>query len=258
VTSPEPIAGLEDELAELDFFLRNRLLDDARELLASLAEAHPCHPQLAERSEELERLAAEPPAVATQQPAPPRVPPPAPTHPTSPTPTPAPAPPARRPSLGGGDYLYSVEDVFGRFKAQIEQTVGADDAATHYDLGIAYREMGLLADAAREFETALAGGGKGRELDCLTMIGLCRLDGGDAPGAVEAYRGALRVGSLRPDAEREVQYQLAKAYEAAGDREAALYYLQRVLEVDGAYRDARAVVARLGGGPGRLPPDDRR
>ena len=237
--------GIEDELAEVDFFLQQGLLDDARALLSDLLAAYPAHPMLGERLEALAAAEARPAAEDAALEAPPAesaaVRPPAP-------PRPAPG--------GGADYLYSVEDVFGRFKQQVAETIDPADAATHYDLGIAYKEMGLLDDALRELEVALAAGGRSRELDCLTMIGLCRMEKGDPGGAVEAYRRALRSGAVPPDALTAVQYQLASAYAEAGDREAALHYLHRVLQGDAGYRDARAMVARLGGGPGRPPAGD--
>ncbi len=46
----------------------------------------------------------------------------------------------------------SVESVFEQFKAGVAAQVSESDAATHYDLGVAYKEMGLFTDAISEFE----------------------------------------------------------------------------------------------------------
>ena len=54
-------------------------------------------------------------------------------------------------------FQYSVEDVFSQFKRGVAETVKAEDSETHYDLGIAYKEMGLLDDALHEFEVAMSG-----------------------------------------------------------------------------------------------------
>jgi len=48
-----------------------------------------------------------------------------------------------------------VDAVFAQFKSaafrsQVEET----DSATHYDLGVAYKEMGLVSDALKEFSLA--------------------------------------------------------------------------------------------------------
>ncbi|MFL5270743.1 MAG: tetratricopeptide repeat protein, partial [Anaeromyxobacteraceae bacterium] len=242
---------LADELQEADFLIEQGLLDDAREALTALATFHPGHAKLAAKLAELAQRAAAPPA-----------PPPA-----------TQAAPAAEdegfdiarelaeelgatPSSSNDEFQYSVEDVFSQFKRGIAETVKPEDADTHYDLGIAYKEMGLLDDAVHEFEVALSGKGRKKEVDCLTMIGLCRMERGDGPGAVEAFRRAMRSDYLTPEAARAVHYELGAAYAAAGDGESALHYLHKVLKVDPRFRDAKAFVARLGGGPGRPPPGD--
>jgi tetratricopeptide (TPR) repeat protein len=156
--------------------------------------------------------------------------------------------------ISGGDY--SVEDVFSQFKKQVEQTVQAQDADTHYDLGIAYKEMGLLDDAIHEFEIALSSQERRKELDGLTMIGVCRMEKGDARGAIESFQRALGSDRLTAQATRALHYELGAAYAAAGEREHALHFLHEVLAADPGYRDARALADRLGGGPGRVPPPE--
>ncbi|HET6922990.1 MAG TPA: tetratricopeptide repeat protein, partial [Anaeromyxobacteraceae bacterium] len=153
------------------------------------------------------------------------------------------------------DFQYSVEDVFSQFKKGVAETVKPEDTETHYDLGIAYKEMGLLDDAIHEFEVALTGHSKKKEVDCLSMIGLCHGSRGDHRAAVEVFRRALRSGALTADSAKAIHYELAAAHEALGQAEQALWYLQKIAKVDPGYRDAGAATARLGGGPGRPPVD---
>ena len=94
----------------------------------------------------------------------------------------------------------SLEDIFREFKKGVEQQLSAEDYETHYNLGIAYKEMGLLDDALHEFEVALSGKGRKKEIDCLTMIGVCHLEKGEPAAAVEAYQRALRSDYLTPEA----------------------------------------------------------
>ncbi|HZZ85694.1 MAG TPA: tetratricopeptide repeat protein [Anaeromyxobacteraceae bacterium] len=151
------------------------------------------------------------------------------------------------------EFQYSVADVFSQFKKGVEQTVRPEDGQTHYDLGIAYKEMGLLDDAVQEFETALAAGGGKKDLDCLTMVGLCRMAQEEPFQAVDAFSRALRAEGLNVDSAKALHYELGLAYEAAGDPEAALFFLQKIIRLDPRYRDVGRAVARLGGGPGRSP-----
>ena len=71
------------------------------------------------------------------------------------------------------DLQYSVEEVFSEFKKGLEKVVHRGDVDTHYDLGIAYKEMGLLDDGLRMLEVARQGcQGLPKEVDCLTMVAL--------------------------------------------------------------------------------------
>jgi tetratricopeptide (TPR) repeat protein len=255
-----PQERIEEELQELDFFLEQDLRDEAREALQRLLHAHPQDPRLLQRRAALERRSAPVPASA-----------PAPQVRRPSPPVPAPTAPAAesfdigrelaeelgpQPSGPPEDFQYSVEDVFDQFKKAVAQSVGAEDSDTHYDLGIAYKEMGLLDDALHEFEVALAGNGRKKEIDCLTMIGICRLEKGEPGAAVEAYQRALRSGDLTPEAARAIHYELAGALEASGDRASALQSIQKVLKADPGYRDAKAIAARLTAAP--VPPGPKK
>lgn len=48
-----------------------------------------------------------------------------------------------------------VEDVFAEFKKSLPNIASPEDVDTHVDLAVAFREMGLLADAFAEFALAL-------------------------------------------------------------------------------------------------------
>ncbi len=243
---PPPAARADpEELEEVEFFVQQGLLGEAREALQALEAAHPGDARVAACRAALER------AAETAAPAP-----------AAPAPSAAaaiadesfdiarelaeelgaaPATPA-----ADEEFQYTVEDIFDQFKKGIAQTVKPEDADTHYDLGIAYKEMGLLDDALHEFEVALAGKGRKKEVDCLSMIAVCLMEKGDAAGAVQAYQRALHADHLTTDAARALHYEIAGAYEASGDRASAQQFLQKVLKIDPSYRDAQAMSARLG------------
>ncbi|HEX9290957.1 MAG TPA: tetratricopeptide repeat protein, partial [Anaeromyxobacteraceae bacterium] len=254
---PLPAAGvddeedLDDEIEEADFLIQQGLFEDARDALENLLAFYPGHAKIEAKRAELRRRAAPPPATAPAAPA-------APADESFDIAREladelgsAPAAPAL-----DEEFQYSVEDVFDQFKKGVAQTVKAEDSDTHYDLGIAYKEMGLLDDALHEFEVALVGKGRKKEVDCLSMIALCKTEKGDTAGAVQAYQRALRSSQLTADSARAVHYELAGAYEATGDAPSALHFLHKVLQGDPAYRDAKKSLARLGGGRGRPPPGE--
>ncbi len=270
-SAPKPAAAehvdLSDETEEADFFVQQGLFGEARQALENLLAFYPDHPALRAKLADVERRASA--AAEVKEP---------------PAPAPEPAAPddveaadvgadssfdiareladeigsgaAEAESVDDDDFQYSVEDVFSQFKKGVEQTVKPEDTATHYDLGIAYKEMGLVDDALNEFETALRGSDRKREVDCLSMIGLCRMEKEEPKAAVEVFRRALSSDRLTKDAAKSIHYDLAAAYEAVGDKEAALYYFQKVAKADPAFRDAASRVSGLGGGAGK-PPSER-
>ena len=134
-----------------------------------------------------------------------------------------------------------VDQVFEKFRAGIRSQVSENDSATHYDLGVAYKEMGLIPDALNEFE--LAARDPARECNCFAMIGMVYLEQGQLDRAVEAYVRALRAVDKTVEQEMNVYYDLGVVYEMKGKSQDALYYFQKIARRDPGYRD---VSERLG------------
>jgi tetratricopeptide (TPR) repeat protein len=244
----EAAPDLSPELAEIDFFVQQGLEAEAREALAGLVALHPGHPALLERQRALAapRPPPRPPAIAEEEEG---------TFDL-----------AREladelegfdePAPEAAEGAYPVANVLDAYRGGIQTHVAVEDGATHFDLGIAYKEMGLLDDAIHEFEVARESQPPKPAVDCFTMIGLCRFEKEDLPGAVEAFRRALAAGDAQPEAARALHYELGRAHEALGDAEGALWYFQKVVRADPRFRDARARVEALGSGPGRPPAGD--
>jgi tetratricopeptide (TPR) repeat protein len=83
--------------------------------------------------------------------------------------------------------------VFDAFKKGVSETLTAGDHEAHFDLGIAYKEMGLLDDAIQEFRASMVH--PPRVIECLHLIGLCALDGGQPDLAAAERCRPLRAGS---------------------------------------------------------------
>jgi tetratricopeptide (TPR) repeat protein len=149
----------------------------------------------------------------------------------------------------GADGEESLEDVFEAFKRQVEDEVGSEDYRTHYDLGIAYKEMGLLDDALKEFEIATASTELFRE--ACSMLALCQRQRGEVGEAVQWYRKALDAPGGTPEELQGLRYDLAEALVQQGDDAGALDIFRNILDSDPAYRDVQSRVtelrARIGG-----------
>jgi pilus assembly protein FimV len=235
-----------EECEEARFFLEQGLLEDAREILETVLIAYPGHSVAQELLARTEReinhrsdpgvleippegkdafdlaaeLASELGEVADEQ--------------------------TTDGDSAADDFQYSVDDVFAEFKRGLEKVVRPEDVDTHYDLGIAYREMGLMEDAIGEFIIARQGCvGKKKEIDCLTMIALLQKGKGDVAGAIESYKRALMSEHAVGEVEKALEFELGAAWEDLGNAGKALYHYARVAKLDAQYRDVATIVSSL-------------
>ncbi|HEX9161989.1 MAG TPA: tetratricopeptide repeat protein, partial [Thermoanaerobaculia bacterium] len=89
----------------------------------------------------------------------------------------------------------SLEEIFKEFKKGVEQQLDSEDYDTHYNLGIAYKEMGLIDEAIAEFQ--LASKDPGRAVECCSMLGLCFLEKGMPQLAIKWYRKGLETRDIK-------------------------------------------------------------
>ncbi|HEX7450994.1 MAG TPA: tetratricopeptide repeat protein [Polyangiaceae bacterium] len=136
-----------------------------------------------------------------------------------------------------------VDQVFEKFRAGIRSQVSENDSATHYDLGVAYKEMGLIADAIHEFE--LAARDAQRECNCFAMIGMVYLEQNQLDRAAESYVRALSAANKTVEQEMNLYYDLGTVYEMKGKSQDALYYFQKIARRDPGYRDIAERISGL-------------
>jgi tetratricopeptide (TPR) repeat protein len=109
------------------------------------------------------------------------------------------------------------------------------DARSHYDLGVAFRDMGLMDEAVREFQLAAHGDAlRGRAFE---MIGRCHLERGHAELAVNCFRRGLEA-ETSAEHVRSLRYYLARALEDAGEAPAARVEYERLVAEDASFLDA--------------------
>jgi len=120
-------------------------------------------------------------------------------------------------------------------KVMLEKPVDEGDADTHYDLGLAYKEMGLYDEAVKAFEKVLRS--PDREVQCRVMIGMCHREQGNTSEAINQYKAGLHA---QPSEREQISlyYEIAVTYESIGDDAEALYYFDTVAKRDPAFADA--------------------
>ncbi|MEA3363983.1 MAG: hypothetical protein U9Q61_12045 [Thermodesulfobacteriota bacterium] len=129
------------------------------------------------------------------------------------------------------------------FKTDVDEQIAADDMESHYNLGIAYREMGLLDDAISEFEKAEQE--PARYVDCQTLKGLSFSDKGDFNNAEVMFQQALDSPQLEDIQRLNLGYELGLLYERAERSNDALSSYQDVFSQDNNYRDVRDKISLL-------------
>jgi tetratricopeptide (TPR) repeat protein len=137
---------------------------------------------------------------------------------------------------------FGFDEVFRDFKKGIQQQIGEEDADAHYDLAIAYKEMGLLEDALRELAIVQRQGS--RPAETLSLMATCKLELGRPQEAVTDLKGALQIATAT-DLQLSLRYELAEALIAAGKPAEALTQFKRVAAADAAYRDVQGRIAEL-------------
>jgi tetratricopeptide (TPR) repeat protein len=244
--STSPSQFDEAALEEVEFFTSQGMIDDARALLEEQLSRLPNHPLLLERKRELDSMAGAPSESGARV-----------------------APRSAAPPAAGEDRSFdiaasldaldaldtqeggqeaaldqqqiSVESVFEQFKAGVAAQVSESDAATHYDLGVAYKEMGLFTDAISEFEVASRD--PVRECVCQSMIGMLHMQLGNLEAGIDALIRSLHAAQKTREQELAILYEIGNAYETGQSPEQALYYFQHLARAEPKYFDPRGPVA---------------
>jgi tetratricopeptide (TPR) repeat protein len=143
-----------------------------------------------------------------------------------------------------------LREVFDEFRAELgEMGEEEEDIETHYNLGIAYREMDLVEESIGEFQKVAKLVQAGRPfryaMQCYTLLGLAFMDKGQANIAALWYEKALQVPGLDQESILALRYDLGVAQELAGEGAAALDSFTQVYAINIDYRDVADRIAGL-------------
>jgi pilus assembly protein FimV len=146
--------------------------------------------------------------------------------------------------------LDHLKEVFDDFRAEIGEMGAEDeDLETHYNLGIAFREMGLLEEAISEFQKVAKANEKGKAfryaMQCCTLLGLAFMEKGQPAIAAIWYERALRTPGVDAESTLALRYDLGVAQESANDLDAALKSFSQVYAVNIDYRGVADRIAAL-------------
>jgi len=222
--------SLEDDLDEADFFVTQSLFGEARDILHGLLGRYPNHPLVLAKLQDID-------AMETQQTG---------------------RAPSEAPQYDLGNETHDV----GKPAVMLEKPVDDEDGDTHYDLGLAYREMGLHDEAIKAFEKISAA--SPRAVQCHLMIGLCHREKGAFSEAVQKFKAGLHLQPINEQEKLSLYYEIGLTYEALNDASEALYYFEMVMKKEPGYRDVGARIESMQRSNGkngerhafRSPPED--
>jgi len=154
------------------------------------------------------------------------------------------------PSEPSPENLNQLAEVFQEFRDELGEMPDEDeDLETHYNLGIAYREMGLLDEAIGEFQKVAQAVQRGKpfaySMNCAAMLALSFMDKGEPKIAALWYERALKTPGLDQDAILALRYDLGISLETAGDSSSALDHFRQVYAMNIDYRDVADRIAML-------------
>ncbi|MBW2503848.1 MAG: tetratricopeptide repeat protein [Deltaproteobacteria bacterium] len=189
---------IQNELDEVEFYLHQRLYDKAENVLQTLLDQSPDDPLLREKLSAVNQLEA----TATSDEA-----------------------------ADFSEFISKLDDeeLFddsnfladvpegssaGEMTQRLASELDSEDTESHFNLGIAYKEMGLFDDAIREFEHASED--TDRRIDCLTLKGQCYLEQGEFDLAEKDFQDALSQDALNEEARMTIHYELGLLYQQSG------------------------------------------
>jgi len=215
------IEDYSEEIAEADFYTRQGLTDEAREVLERLKNLFPEHEEINRRLASLGQIVEAEQKIEYGEEI------------------------EKAPLIEEGEEIEAEEiaepaldsdvmDIFNEFKKGLDKELEEEDYETHYNLGIAYKEMGLIDDAIREFQTSR--NDPKRFVHSSNMLGICYIEKGLYPLSIDVLKTAIEKMEDRGESYWAMKYDLAEAYEKNGNVKEALDLYTEIFGWNSKYR----------------------
>jgi tetratricopeptide (TPR) repeat protein len=144
------------------------------------------------------------------------------------------------------DEQREFHEILEQFKRGIDENLESDDYQSHYDLGVAFKEMGLLDEAIAEFQKALRAS-EGR-LRTSEALGVAFFEKGQYAVCESVLKRAVQGLEGSDEAKIGLLYWLGRASEALGKRADAIASYERAVAVDIRFMDLSERMHKLTAG----------
>ncbi|MGA7683626.1 MAG: tetratricopeptide repeat protein [Terriglobales bacterium] len=144
-----------------------------------------------------------------------------------------------------------LSEMFSELRHELEEEAiaGDDDPETHYNMGVAFREMGLLDEAIAELQRVCSaidhGHAFSQSIQTYTWLAQCFLDKGVPDAAIRWYEKALNIPGLDNESRLALHYELGSACEQAHNKKQALHHFTYVFGANIDYRDVAERIQAL-------------
>ncbi len=206
------IEDYSEEIVEADFYAKQGLKDEAKEILEKLQRLFP------EREEIRQKLIALKAAEEVEE-----------------SPLGAEKKPIEKETTPEPVLDSDILSIFNEFKKGLETEIDEKDHETHYNLGLAYKELGLIDDAIKEFQVSRDN--PQTFLSSSSMLSMCYKEKGLYSLAIEVLNSTVEKIKDRDETYWALKYDLAEAYEKNGNLQEAFNTYTEVYGWNAGFRD---------------------
>lgn len=141
-------------------------------------------------------------------------------------------------------------EIFDEFKKGIDEKIGQEDYDTRYNLGIAYKEMGLVEEAIHEF--LISAKHPSKFFDSAGLLGMCFMEKGMLGEAVTWYEKALETPERKEQEYLAIKYELIMALKAKEDYEKTGKVIEDMMRTHPNYRNIAQIYREITSGSGDM------
>jgi hypothetical protein len=137
----------------------------------------------------------------------------------------------------------NMMEIFDEFKKGVDEKIGQEDYDTRYNLGIAYKEMGLLEEAIHEF--LISSKHPLKFFDSAGLLGMCFREKGMFSEAVSWFIRAAESPDRKIEEYLAVKFELVMTYRLQEDFESAAAVAEEIVNMDSTYRNITEIYEEI-------------
>ncbi len=137
--------------------------------------------------------------------------------------------------LTDDENFFSMDEIIEELKKGLQDNISEDDVDTHYDMGLTFKEMGMIDDAINEFKISLKS--PKTELKSVGMLAQCYSDKGEREKAYKMVIKGLKIPRYSDNDKVGLFYQLGTMYEEDNRYKEALMIYKKILKIDKNFHD---------------------